>query len=544
MRRTDVDDRRAEFTLGSLPEANEPAGSGETLRSRLAAAAVSAIGLLLLSIPAFDIWDDVSDLHWGVATTLAENAVLICLAFLLVGGGLWLARLDWSEADTLLVAKWTVGGTIVLSGVYALVILLQLQAMGRLKPYVLAADGVLMGTVAAFAVGLYDVQRRRSRRELAVERDRFRSFFLGTDVRIVSLVHGGSELITGDENPAFEETFSTGFDELLRTAEAAEGSAFDHDQFVRATLDGEHYHEEIRVPPESLTPQARDDAEDRVTDGRFYDLRTVNVAESETFVVLPDITAQRERERLLGERTERLAREKTARERELEERTNQLEFLHSLLRHDVQNGMMVIDSRAEFLREELDGREEAFAETIRSRAREVSEQIDRVRTALDTLTEGTETVAVDLTTLLEKRVETFRDNYPDVTVRTEIEDGLQVEADNILDDVIANLLRNAVEHNDEEVEVEVTAAEGPETVRVEVADNGPGIPEERRDQVFRRGVSGADDGRNDSGGSGFGLFFIDTMVESYDGEVRIEDNEHEGARFVVELPPADETFGK
>lgn len=515
---------------------------GGTLRSRLAGAAVSAIGVALLSVPAFDIWDDATNLGWGITATLVENAPLIGLSVLLVVGGVWLARRPWRPADTVVAAKWTVGGAGALAAVYALVILLQLQSMGELKPYVLAADGVLMGTVAAFGVGLYDVRRRQSRRELTDERDRFRSFFEQTDARIVALDHGAESLTAGQENPAFERTFAVDFGRLLDTAEPTDDSAFGPEQFVRATLDGEHYHEEIHVPPESLTPEARRDDENRVTEGRYYDLRTVQINDDETFVVFPDITAQHEREQLLSDRTQALARQKSERERELEERTNQLEFLHSLLRHDVQNGMMVIDSRAEFLREHLDGRQEEFAETIVSRSREISDQIDRIRTALDTLTEGTQTGAVDLTALLEERVEAFRENYPDVELDADIPSGLRVEADTILDDVVANLLRNAVEHNDkEQVEIEVTAVEDGDGVRLEVADNGPGIPEEHRDEVFRRGVSGANNGG--PGGSGFGLFFIDTMVDGYGGEVHIEDNDPEGTRFVVQLPPADDEFG-
>ena len=526
-----------------LPDEVGTENGGSSLRATLAAATVSAIGIGLLGIPAYDIWDDAANLSWGILATLVENAPLIALALLLVGGGVWLTRQQWPDEDTLLAAKWTIGGAVALSAVYALVILLQLQAMGRLKPYVLAADGVLMGTVAAFSVGLYDVRRHQSRRELTNERDRFRSFFETTDARIVTLTHDGDTLMAGQENPAFEATFAVEFEGLLDTAEPADSSGFDRDEFVRATMDGEQYHQEIHVPSESLTPEARREEENKLTEGRFFDLRTVRVAADETFVVLPELTAQHEREQLLSERTEQLAREKSERERELEERTNQLEFLHSLLRHDVQNGMMVIDSRAEFLREELDGREEEFAETIVSRSRGISDQIDRIRTALDTLTEGTETGAVDLTALLSKRVEAFRDNYPEVELDTDIEDGLRVEADDILDDVIANLLRNAVEHNDKAaVEIELlAAADGDDTVRIEVTDNGPGIPEEHRDKVFRRGVSGANDGG--PGGSGFGLFFIDTMIEGYGGDIHIEDNEPEGARFVIELVAAEDRFG-
>lgn len=528
--------RGVDASLGG--EADEGAGGHI---ARLAAATVSAVGVALLGVPAYDIWDDASNLGWGITATLLENSVLIALALVLVAGGVWLARREWPDSDVTLAAKWTVGGALVTASVYALVIFLQLDAMGEVKPYVLAADGVLMASVAAFGSGLYDVRRRQSRRELSAERDRFRSFFEDTDTRIVTLEHRGAELVAGDSNPAFDETFAVGFDGLLDAAEATGGSPLDREQFVRATLNGEPYHEEVRVPPEALADDERDGGDGRLTDGRFYDFRTVHVGDDETFAVFPEITAGKERERLLSEQTERLAREKSERERELEERTNQLEFLHSLLRHDVQNGMMVIDSRAEIMRDELDGRNEEFATTILSRAREISDQIDRIRTALDTLTDGTDTEPVDLSGLLTDRVRAFRSNYPEVTVDADVDDDLRVAADDILDDVLANLLRNAVEHNDkEQVEIEVTATDNDDGVRVEVADNGPGIPAGKRDQVFRRGVSNAQAGG--PGGSGFGLFFIDTMVDSYGGDVRVEDNDPEGARFVVTLPEDNDGF--
>ncbi|MFB6221238.1 MAG: sensor histidine kinase, partial [Halolamina sp.] len=502
---------------------------GRPIRARLATRAVSAVGVALLSIPVYDIWDDVSDLGWSVVPTLMENSVLIALALLLAFGGVWLGRQEWSESDAVLTAKWTVGGAIALTGVYVLIILLQLQEMGGLKPYLLAADGVLIGTVAAFGVGLYDVRRRQSHREQTGERDRFRAFFENTDLCIAILDSRNGELAATEANPAFDETFAVGFEDLLSAAEPMGDGTFDRDQFVRAALDDGQSHQEIRVPSETLTPQARENGQER-----FYDLQTVRITEDETLAVFSDTTAERERDRLLSERPGPQAGGKSEREQQLEERTDQLEFLHSLLRHDVQNGMMVIDSRAEHLREELDGREAEFAGTIVSRAREISDQIDRIRTALNTLTEGTETDAVHLTELLETRVATFRDSYPAVELRTDIEDSLRVEADNILDDVIANLLRNAVEHNDKDrTEVELTAAATGDSVRIEVADNGPGIPEEHREEVLQRGVSGGN--ADGAGGSGFGLFFIDTMVESYGGDIRIEDNEPEGTRFIIEL---------
>ena len=71
-----------------------------------------------------------------------------------------------------------------------------------------------------------------------------------------------------------------------------------------------------------------------------------------------------------------------------------------------------------------------------------------------------------------------------------------------------------------------------DVVRLRIADNGQGVAAEHRESVFRRGESHAK-----MAGSGFGLFFVDAMVDAYGGEVRIEDNDP-GAAFVLELPPA------
>jgi len=70
-------------------------------------------------------------------------------------------------------------------------------------------------------------------------------------------------------------------------------------------------------------------------------------------------------------------------------------------------------------------------------------------------------------------------------------------------------------------------------VTVRVADNGPGISDDRKDAVFDRGELG-----EHSSGSGFGLFLVRKTVESYGGGVEIEDNEPTGAVVRVTLPVA------
>jgi signal transduction histidine kinase len=136
---------------------------------------------------------------------------------------------------------------------------------------------------------------------------------------------------------------------------------------------------------------------------------------------------------------------------------------------------------------------------------------------------------------LESEVDDVRSNYGHALVHIEgtIPDG-EVLADEMLESVFRNLLKNAIQHNDAEVpEVTVSATEGEETVTVRIADNGPGISDERTEKIFEQGEMGLD-----SEGTGLGLYLVETLVDRYGGDVYVEDNDPTGAVFVVELPLA------
>ncbi|WP_338727395.1 GAF domain-containing protein [Haladaptatus sp. DJG-WS-42] len=229
------------------------------------------------------------------------------------------------------------------------------------------------------------------------------------------------------------------------------------------------------------------------------------------------------------------ALERADRERALQQQKEQMEFFNSILRHDVLNGMMVIRSRGEFLTEELTEDQLRFAETIVSWSDDVIDIVKRVRTVLNTLTgdEGVGFDTVDLSVALETEIERVQNTYPTVQFETDIPEGLSVRANELLGDVFGNVITNAVAHNETDgLCITVTAEKHAQTVSVRIADNGRGIPDEQKDTIFRRGESG----RTHATNAGFGLYFVGSMVESYDGNVWIEDNTPQGAVFVIELP--------
>ena len=107
----------------------------------------------------------------------------------------------------------------------------------------------------------------------------------------------------------------------------------------------------------------------------------------------------------------------------------------------------------------------------------------------------------------------------------------------LLERVVDNLVGNALKFSPEGSTIEVEVARGPDTVRLEVSDHGPGIPEEARGRLFERfyRVPGSS-----VGGSGLGLAFVREAVLWHRGRVDVTSEIGHGSTFTVELPTAGE----
>ncbi|UTF55909.1 GAF domain-containing protein [Natronosalvus rutilus] len=230
----------------------------------------------------------------------------------------------------------------------------------------------------------------------------------------------------------------------------------------------------------------------------------------------------------------RAALERAEREEALQRQTDQMEFFHSILRHDVLNGITVIRSRAEFLADELDGEQLRDSETIVTWSNNIVEIVQRVRTVLETLTgeSDTQLEPMDLAPSLRNEIERARATYHTVTFETAIPNTVPVLANELLGDVLGNIISNAVDHNDTDgLQVSITVEADDETVTVRIHDNGQGVSDDRKEVVFRRGETG----HAKSTGSGFGLFFVDSMMAEYGGDVWVTDNDAGGATFVLQF---------
>jgi signal transduction histidine kinase len=119
----------------------------------------------------------------------------------------------------------------------------------------------------------------------------------------------------------------------------------------------------------------------------------------------------------------------------------------------------------------------------------------------------------------------------EVTVAPELP---KVHADpDKLEQVVTNLVENALHHApDGAVRVRVDV-EGPSAVHLVVADDGPGVPADQQALVFQKFGRGRD---SRSGGTGLGLYITRGLVEAHGGQVWIDPEVTSGACFHVRLP--------
>ena len=103
--------------------------------------------------------------------------------------------------------------------------------------------------------------------------------------------------------------------------------------------------------------------------------------------------------------------------------------------------------------------------------------------------------------------------------------------------VVANLLDNAIRHSPAGGRVAVGARSAAAGVELEVADEGPGIPEGEEDRIFERFYR-SDSAHSSDGGTGLGLAIARWIVELHGGAIRAERRRPSGCRMVVALPRA------
>jgi len=224
------------------------------------------------------------------------------------------------------------------------------------------------------------------------------------------------------------------------------------------------------------------------------------------------------------------------------ERRQQSEVLHRLIRHNLRNDLTVILGHAGMLAEDLDGPSADAAEVVKETAEGLQGLTETAQDAQEIIGREAVRKPTDAVRLLREEVAALRDGAGSgVTVETDLPESEYVLAGAPLQLAFRHLLQNAVEHNDTDAPtVSVRAAPAADRtgwVDIEIADDGPGIP----DNEVRTLTAGEETSLQH--GSGIGLWVIYWVVTRYGGELRFETPDSGGSLVRIRLPAADHTPG-
>lgn len=212
-----------------------------------------------------------------------------------------------------------------------------------------------------------------------------------------------------------------------------------------------------------------------------------------------DISDQKEREQRLLETNERLN-----------------EFA-SVVSHDIRNPLSIAEGHLELATEECES----------DHLEQVSDALDRIHeliTDLLTLSQQGEPIGATEDINLNELVKSCWTNVDtgDATLVTDTEATIRADRSR-LQQLLENIVRNAVENGGEEVTVSI----GDLHDGFYVADDGPGIPDAERDNIFDQGYSRTE------GGTGFGLAIVQNVALAHEWEVEVTEGNDGGARFEI-----------
>lgn len=296
---------------------------------------------------------------------------------------------------------------------------------------------------------------------------------------------------------------------------------------------GYHRHELVGLSPREIHPHEierferflenakRDRGRDHELSCHRKDGRTVPVEVSATTVELDG-------------RSRILAVIRNVSERKKRERWGAI--LDRTLRHNLRTEINLIAGFADDLNHELsDDRLAREAKLIKEKAMSLVDIGDDLRQLRRTITRKEPGGTADLTDLVRSLVEEVEAEHPEARIEVDLPETPTLPGNELLRRAVRELIENAVEHNDKaipEVDVRVRPAAAAEEAAyaVEIADNGPGIPDQDREVV-----SEDTEITTLRHGSGLGLWMVAWSVEALGGSVSIADNEPEGTVVTLRL---------
>ncbi|MHA2005850.1 MAG: PAS domain S-box protein [Promethearchaeota archaeon] len=230
---------------------------------------------------------------------------------------------------------------------------------------------------------------------------------------------------------------------------------------------------------------------------------------------------------------------------------NRAKFYKDLFMHDMNNILTVVNSSVDLIPFYLGESEQS--KNIRSITKIMQNQIDRgakLITNVNALSELEETTmevgSTIVNLLLENSIKFIERSFSERTVQIDFDsngENFVVIANQLLREAFDNILINGIKYNDNN-SVDIRIRIGKENlnnsqfVKMEFIDNGIGVPDERKEMIFKRGNREL----KGSKGMGLGLSLVKKIIKNYKGKIWVEDKVEgdysKGSNFVLLIPEA------
>lgn len=240
------------------------------------------------------------------------------------------------------------------------------------------------------------------------------------------------------------------------------------------------------------------------------------------------------------ETEERMRKELAETNEDLNEQRIIISVLNRLLRHNLRNSLTSVMLRTQQLSDDVPPAQKQDVEEILNVSQRLMRRVEKSKAVEKIIaTELDELATVDLSAIVCDVVQMHREEWPEATIHTDIDEEAFIQGGDGVSFVVDNLVENAIEHNDTTtpevwVTVRTTAGEQTTWVELDVADDGPGIPE------MEIGVLQGGPETPLEHGSGIGLWLVNWLVENMHGELRFEDRDPTGTRITARFPQADD----
>jgi two-component system nitrogen regulation sensor histidine kinase NtrY len=209
------------------------------------------------------------------------------------------------------------------------------------------------------------------------------------------------------------------------------------------------------------------------------------------------------------------------------------------LAHEIKNPLTPIQLCAERVRRHFSDAPPASKNLVEECTSTIVGEVESLKDLVDEFSQFARMPAprvdpTNVTALLDDVLGLYRGIFSQITIHRRFESTLPlVVADREqLRRVVINLIDNAVEALEQcgTIEIETSHDSIAGVVRIVVADDGPGIPVEKRDKLFLPHYS------TKRRGSGVGLAIVRRIVSEHGGVITVTENEPKGTRFTLELP--------